>query len=97
MMAGGYVHANLMLLDLVNKTTEESLGVGRQIRRHARYDGRTPLVVMAQWYGKDVEGTNVNVEHNDWIFYLGEEPEQLNDLLRRLIKPGADGAAGRDG
>jgi hypothetical protein len=44
----------------------------------------TPLVVMAEKYGKDVEGTNVNVGGNDWIFYLGEHLDQLRNLLRRL-------------
>lgn len=88
-LAGGYVHADLVLLDLVGKTTEESLGVGRRIRRDAKYDGRTPLVVMAEKYGKDVEGTEANVGGADWVFYLGEEPDQLNNLLRRLIPSGS--------
>jgi hypothetical protein len=39
---------------------------------------------MAEKYGKDVEGTEVNVEGNDWIFYLGEEPDRLRNLLVRL-------------
>lgn len=92
-MAGGYVHADLVLLDLVRRTTEEALAAGRRVRRHAKYDGDTPLVVMAEMYGPDVEGTVVNVEGNDWVFYLGEEPDQLNNLLRRLTPAGA-GVAG---
>jgi DNA-binding response OmpR family regulator len=92
-MGGGYVHADLVLLDLVRRTTEESLAAGRQVRRHAKYDGQTPLVVMAEKYGEDVEGTEANVEGYDWVFYLGEEPDQLSNLLRRLIPAGA-GVAG---
>ena len=42
-------------------------------------------VVMPEKYGKDVEGTEVNVEGNDWIFYLGEEPGQLRNLLSCLL------------
>ncbi|MBD0371041.1 MAG: hypothetical protein ICV60_09425 [Pyrinomonadaceae bacterium] len=76
--------ADLILLDLVSKTPEEALQIGRQIREHAKYDGQTPLVVMAERYGKDVEGTETNVGGNDWIFYLGEEPAQLRNLLTRL-------------
>jgi hypothetical protein len=44
----------------------------------------TPLVILAEKYGKDVEGTNVNVSGNDWITYL-EDAGQLRDLLNRLI------------
>lgn len=83
-MGGGYVHADLVLLDLVRKTTEATLAEGRQLRQHAKYDGMTPLVIMAEKYGKDVEGTEVNIKDNDWIFYLGDEPDQLKNFLRRL-------------
>jgi CheY-like chemotaxis protein len=81
---GGVTHADLILLDLVNKTVEEALAVGRQIREHAKYDGHTPLVVLAEKYGKDVEGTEANAGGNDWVFYLGEEPDRLRNLLERL-------------
>lgn len=84
-MVGGYVHADLVLLDLVGQTTDESLVAGRGVRDHAKYNGHTPLVVMAEKYGKDVEGTDVNVGANDWVFYLGEEPGQLRKLLARLL------------
>lgn len=57
---------------------------GRRIREHAKYDGHTPLVVMAEKFGAEVEGTEVNVGGNDWILYLGEEPDQLKRLLARL-------------
>lgn len=64
---------------------EDALSIGRRIREHARSDGHTPLVVMPEKYGKDVEGTENNVEGNDWIFYLGEEHNQLSNLLARLL------------
>jgi DNA-binding response OmpR family regulator len=80
----GCAHADLVLLDLIGKSTEETLSLGRYVRRQAKYDVHTPLVVMAEKYGKDVEGTEVNVEDNDWIFYLGEEYDRLQNLLARL-------------
>ncbi|MDQ1522708.1 MAG: hypothetical protein QOE47_632 [Pyrinomonadaceae bacterium] len=80
---GGVAHADLFLVNLVGKTPAEVLQVGRRIREHAKYDGHTPLVVMAEKYGKDLEGTDVNVDGNDWVTYL-EEPDQLRNLLRRL-------------
>jgi hypothetical protein len=74
----------LVLINLVGKSVEDTLQTGRRIREHARFNGQTPLVVMAEIYGKDVEGTDVNVGGNDWIFYLGEDLDQLQNLLRRL-------------
>jgi DNA-binding response OmpR family regulator len=79
----GIARADLLLLNLVGKTPAEVLLVGRRLREHAKYDGQTPLVVMAEKYGADVEGTDVNVGDNDWVTYL-EEPGQLRNLLHRL-------------
>jgi CheY-like chemotaxis protein len=81
---GGQVNADLVLINLVGKSVEDTLQAGMRIREHAKFNGQTPLVVMAETYGKDVEGTEVNVGGNDWIFYLGEDLDQLQNLLRRL-------------
>ena len=81
---GNGLTADLVLVNLVNKSIEEALGVGRKIREKAKYDGHTPLVVIAEKYGPDLEGTDVNVESNDWITYL-EDHDQLKNLLARLI------------
>ena len=73
-VGGGGVWADLVLVNVVGKSADDGVEVGRRVREHAKYDGNTPLVVMPEKYGKDVEGTEVNVEGNDWIFYRGEEP-----------------------
>ncbi len=83
-VGGGGVAADLVLVNLVGMTAEEVLGVGRRVREHAKYDGHTPLVVMPERYDKELEDTEVNVGGNDWVFYLGEEPDRLRDLLARL-------------
>jgi DNA-binding response OmpR family regulator len=85
-VGGGHVRADMVLVNLVGKSIEDALSIGRRIREHAKYNGRTPLVVMPEKYGKDLEGTNVNIGGNDWVFYLGEEPDQLRSLLARLLK-----------
>lgn len=82
-VSAGGVPADLLLINLVDKTTNEVLQVGRTIRERAKYDERTPLVVLAETYGNDLEGTDVNVEENDWITYL-EDHDQLKKLLARL-------------
>jgi len=79
----GISHADLLLVNLIGKTPDEVLQIGRRIREHARYDGHTPLVVIAEKFGADVEGTDVNVSGNDWVTYL-EDPGQLRNLLGRL-------------
>jgi CheY-like chemotaxis protein len=83
-VGGGQIEIDLVLINLVNKTTDEVLEIGQRICKHARFDGHTPLVIMAEKFGKDVEGTNVNVSENDWITYL-EDPDQLQNLLARLL------------
>jgi hypothetical protein len=65
-------------------TAKGVLGVGRRVREQARYDGHTPLVVMPEKYDEELEDTEVNVEGNDRVFYLGEEPDRLRNLLARL-------------
>ena len=84
-VGGGLVPADLVLLNLVGKSPEEALEVGRRIRSHAKYDGHTPLVVMAEKYGRDLEGTDANPAGNDWITYL-EDHAQLRRLLDRLTR-----------
>jgi CheY-like chemotaxis protein len=81
---GGHVPADLVMVNLVGKSVDDALNVGRRVRTHAKYDGHTPLVVIAEKFGKDVEGTDVNVSGNDWITYP-EDPDQLKNLLARLV------------
>jgi DNA-binding response OmpR family regulator len=83
-VGGGHLKADLVLINLVGKSVEEVLVIGRGIRTHAKYDGHTPLVVLAEKYGADVEGTDVNVSGNDWVTYL-EDHNQLKNLLARLL------------
>src|SRR5215204_993034 len=85
MVGGGGINADLVLMNLVGKSAEEVLSVGRRVREYAKHNGRMPLVVMPEKYDKGVEGTEVNLEGNDWIFYLGEEPGQLKNFLARLL------------
>ncbi len=88
-VGGTAIHADLVLVTPVGKSTEEALGLGRRVREHAKFDETTPLIVMPERYGKDVEGTDVNVEGNDWVTYP-EEHTQLENLIDRLLskRPG---------
>jgi DNA-binding response OmpR family regulator len=77
----GSLHADLILMNLVGVSSDETLRAGRLIRQQTKLD--VPLVVMAEHFGADVEGTNVNVAENDWITYI-EDHDQLKNLLDRL-------------
>ena len=84
-MSGGHVRADLILVNLVGKSPEETLETGRRVREQAKDDGHTPLIAMAEKYGPDLEGTDVNVGGNDWITYP-EDADQLRNLIERLIE-----------
>jgi len=79
----GFIHADLVLINLVGKTPEEVLRLGRELRQHAKYDGHTPLVILPEKFPKEYDGTDENVGGNDWICYF-EDAEQLQRLLERL-------------
>ena len=79
------IQADLVLINLVGKTPEESVRLGRELREHAKYDGHTPLVVMPEKVPRELEGTDVKVSGNDWICYYDEDSNQLRTLLARLL------------
>jgi CheY-like chemotaxis protein len=82
---GNGAQADLVLINLIGKSLEAVLDAGRRIRTRAKYNGHTPLVVIAEKYGADLEGTDVNVGSNDWITYL-EDHDQLKNLLASLLE-----------
>jgi DNA-binding response OmpR family regulator len=81
---GGGMPADLLLVNLVGKSLKEALELGRRVREHAKYDGHTPLIVMPEKFGEDLEGTDANVAGNDWVTYP-EDAGQIRALLRRLL------------
>jgi CheY-like chemotaxis protein len=83
--ADGHIHVDLVLINLVGKTPEEALRVGRRLRAHAKYNGHTPLVVMPEKVPKELEGKDVNVDGSDWICYYDDDSEQLKNLIARLL------------
>ena len=78
----GCFSADLVLMDLPDKTVEEILNIGRNIRRKGNLN--VPIVVIAAKYGEDLEGKDVQVTENEYITYL-EDGEQLFELLSRLL------------
>jgi DNA-binding response OmpR family regulator len=81
-VGGGRLSADLILVNLVGVQPDEALHAGRRIRQDAEL--AVPLVVIAEKYGPDLEGTDVKVNAGDWITYL-EDHDQLKNLLARLL------------
>lgn len=77
----------LILLNQVKLTIDEFINMGRRIRQGAQLPSSTPIVVMAERYGEDMEGKDVKVDASEYVTYL-EDGEQLMNLLHRLC-PGA--------
>lgn len=44
---------------------------------------RAPIIILAERYGPDLEGQDIQVGDNEYVSYL-EDGEQLKLLLQRL-------------
>jgi ribosomal protein L25 (general stress protein Ctc) len=58
----------------------------KAIARRAKRDSKTPIVVMAEKYGEEMEGKDVAIDENVYVTYL-EDGDQLHSLLARLLPP----------
>ena len=79
------VQTDLVLINLVRRTPEEAVRIGRELREQAKYDGHTPLVVMPEKVPRELEGKDEKVGENDWICYYDDDSNQLQTLLARLL------------
>ncbi|BAZ22724.1 transcriptional regulatory protein AfsQ1 [Kalymmatonema gypsitolerans NIES-4073] len=74
---------DLILLNQVDLPMDEVINMGRRICQGSELSSSTPIVVMAEHYGEDMEGKNVKVGESEYVTYL-EDGEQLMNLLHRL-------------
>ncbi len=74
---------DLILLSQYLLPLDEVINIGRRIRQDAGFPSGTPLVVMAERYGADMEGKDVRVSDGEYVTYL-EDGEQLMNLLHRI-------------
>ncbi|HEX8147511.1 MAG TPA: hypothetical protein VF591_10055 [Pyrinomonadaceae bacterium] len=82
-LEAGRAGADLILVNLVGKSTEEALAAARRVKRLNVLDGATPVVVIAEKYGDGLEGTDVREGEGEWVTYM-EDSTQLHDLISRL-------------
>ena len=74
---------DLILINQYRLPLDKVVNIGRRIRQDAGLPNDTPIVIMAERYGEDMEGKDVKVGESDYVTYL-EDGEQLMNLLRRL-------------
>src|SRR5918997_4013497 len=82
-LSAGGARADLILVNLVNKTTDEAFDAARRVKRESALDGSTPVVVIAERYGDGLEGKDVPAGEGEWVTYM-EDSTQLHELLARL-------------
>lgn len=79
----GLKKADIVLVDLVRKSPEETLEFGRMLLKEAK--SNASLVVIAAIYKDELGGTINQVGENDYVVYL-ETGDELFDLLSSLTK-----------
>jgi DNA-binding response OmpR family regulator len=90
-LSAGRAAADLILINLVGKTPAEVLAAARRVRERNGLDGSTPLVVIADHYGEELQGSDVPAGEGEWVTYL-EDTGQLHTLISRLTAgPGGGG------
>jgi DNA-binding response OmpR family regulator len=80
---GGSFCPDLILLNQVGRSIQEYTVMGQRICKSAGIASRTPIIVMAERYGADMEGKDVQVDEAEYVTYL-EDGQQLMNLLHRL-------------
>ena len=80
---GGGFCPDLILLNQVGRSIQEYADMGQRICKSAGIASHTPIIVMAEQYGADMEGKDVQVDEAEYVTYL-EDGQQLMNLLHRL-------------
>jgi CheY-like chemotaxis protein len=80
---GGSFCPDLILLNQVGRSIQEYAVMGQRICKSTGIGNHTPIIVMAERYGADMEGKDVQVDDTEYVTYL-EDGQQLMNLLHRL-------------
>ncbi len=80
---GGGLCPDLILLNQVERSLQDYTAMAQRICQSAGIASHTPIIVMAEQYGADMEGKDIQVNETLYITYL-EDGQQLMNLLQRL-------------
>lgn len=81
----GRAPVDLILLNQVDYSIETFVKMGQHIRQTAGLAPLTPIIVIADRYSADAEGTDVEIHKNEFVTYP-RDALQLLALLDRLCK-----------
>ena len=82
-MMGKFHCPDLILLNQFGQSIEETVDVGRRICMISGLPKDIPIVIVAERYGTDLEGKDVQVGDREYVSYP-EDGQQLMDLLQKL-------------
>ncbi|MBD3885689.1 response regulator transcription factor [Phormidium tenue FACHB-886] len=74
---------DLILLNQFGQSIEEFIDIGRHIRQQAAVASWVPIVILAEKYGVELEGQDIQLGESEYVTYL-EDGEQLKNLLYKL-------------
>lgn len=80
---GGCEPFDLILINQFGQSIDNIIDIGRHIRQSAELDSRAPIIIMAEQYGVELEGQNIQVGESEYVTYL-EDGQQLRNLLNQL-------------
>ncbi|MFN6562457.1 MAG: hypothetical protein RMY28_022065 [Nostoc sp. ChiSLP01] len=80
---GGGEPFDLILLNQFGQAIEKFVNIGREIRQQAELSSPIPIVIMAERYGVELEGQDIQVGESEYVTYL-EDGQQLRNLLHKL-------------
>lgn len=76
-------YPDLLLINQMNLSIEECVKLGLYICQSTNLPKHTPIVIIAEHYGADLEGTDIQLGEHEYVTYL-EDGQQLINLLCRL-------------
>lgn len=74
-----------ILINQLEHTIEQLIDIGQFIRQTSK-STHSCIVILADRYGSDLEGHDVQLGEREYVTYL-EDGQQLKDLLYRLCPP----------
>ncbi len=80
---GGRDRFDLILINQIGQSIDQLIAIGQQIRQNTALDSGTPIIIIAEEYGEDLEGQNIQVGNNEYVSYL-EDGQQLKVILEQL-------------
>lgn len=74
---------HLILLNQFERSIDSFIEIGRDIRQCANLSSRIPILIMAERYGVQLAGQDIQVGESEYVTYL-EDGQQLRNLLHKL-------------